>query len=147
MLLNGWISKGRTPIHPSPFKAPMLRKGCSSPQSSAEDIRTTFWLQTSRQPKWLHRADLPGPLCTHQGYGHSGVEASAADEVDTAANHVSCSECGTVGVGQSPRSRRNAHHHHGNHRNAYPNLWRKREQELEVRYLREQESQSCAHSG
>ena len=33
-------------------------------------------------------------------------------------------------VGQSQRSRRNAHHHHGNHRNVYPNLWRKREQEL-----------------
>ena len=33
-------------------------------------------------------------------------------------------------AGQSPRSRRNAHHHHGNHRNVYPNLWRKREQEL-----------------
>lgn len=27
-----------------------------------------------------------------------GVEAGAVDEVDTAANHVSCGECGTIGL-------------------------------------------------
>lgn len=31
-----------------------------------------------------------------------GVEAGAVDEVDTAANHVSCGECGTIGL-TSPR--------------------------------------------
>jgi hypothetical protein len=31
-----------------------------------------------------------------------GVEAGAIDEVDTAADHVSCGECGTIGLA-SPR--------------------------------------------
>lgn len=30
-----------------------------------------------------------------------GVEAGAVDEVDTAANHVSCGECGTIGLTSS----------------------------------------------
>lgn len=70
------------------------------PQSSAEDQQHCFGFKASHQPL---TSDPPrSPCVPTKAVAILGVEAGAIDEVDAAANHISCGECRTIGLA-SPR--------------------------------------------
>ena len=80
----------------------MLRKGCRSPELS-RGYTARLWLQNLSSTKVAPQGrPSQVPYVPTKAMAILGVEASAVDEVDTAANHVSCSECGTIGLA-SPR--------------------------------------------
>lgn len=81
----------------------MLRKGCSSPELSR--VYTAWlWLQNLASSTKVAPQGRPSqvPHVPTKAVAILGVEASAVDEVDAAPNHISCSECGTIGLA-SPR--------------------------------------------
>lgn len=80
----------------------MLGNDCSCLELSRGST-TLLWLQ-SLSPTKVVPQGRPSkvPYVPTKAVAILGVEASAIDEVDAAANHVSCSECGTIGLA-SPR--------------------------------------------
>lgn len=84
----------------------MSRNGCSSPEFSRGSV-TLVWLQSlplglSSTKVALRDRPSKVPYAPTKAVAILGVEAGAVDEVDAAANHVSCGECGTIGLA-SPR--------------------------------------------